>query len=95
MTIYVDQMIDNLWKIHSKHVKNCHMWSDNNIQELFDFAERIGLKKSWIQKSRIGWVHFDLVNKYREKAISHGAIAVSNRETGKMILEFKRKNKKL
>ena len=94
MTVYVDQMINNLWKLRGKYVKNCHMFSDTSTEELIDFAVKIGLKKQWIQKSRIGWIHFDLVENRRKRAIENGATAITNYETGKMILEFKRKKKK-
>jgi len=94
MTVYVDQMMNNLWKLHGKYVKNCHMWSDNTTQELLDFVEKIGLKKEWVQKSRIGWVHFDLVESYREKAVKNGAVPITNRQAGKMIIEYRKKERK-
>lgn len=94
MTVYVDQLMDNLWKMRGRNVKNCHMFSDTSTNELVDFAVKIGLKKQWIQESRIGWIHFDLVESRRKKAIDKGAIAISNHETGRMILEFRRKKKK-
>ena len=67
--IYVDEMMNNLWKIRGRTVKNCHMWSDKSVEELVELAVKIGLKKEWIQKSRGGLIHFDLVESKRKKAI--------------------------
>lgn len=84
MALYVDEMINNLWKIRGRIVKNCHMWSDKDTEELLNFAEKIGLKKRWLQTSRSGLIHFDLVESKREKAIQNGAIPLSNREAYEM-----------
>lgn len=84
MTIFVDEMVNNLWKIRGRIVKNCHMWSDESTEELLNFAEKIGLKKKWVQKSRRGLIHFDLVKKLRDKAIENGAVALTNREAHKV-----------
>jgi len=89
MAIYVDEMVNNLWKIRGRIVKNCHMWSDKSSEELLDFAEKIGLKKKWIQTSRRGLVHFDLMERIREKAIQNGAIPLMNREA----YEMRKRNK--
>ncbi len=82
--VYVDEMVNNLWKLRGKIVKNCHMWSDKSTAELVDFAERIGLKKNWIQRSRRGIVHFDLVERLRKKAVQSGATPLKNREAYEM-----------
>ena len=93
MTVYVDQLINNLWKMRGRYVKNCHLFSDTSTNELIEFAVKIGLKKQWLQKSRIGWVHFDLVESRRKRAIEKGAIEITNREMGKILLEFRKKKK--
>ena len=87
-------MVNNLWKMRGRNVKNCHMFSDTSTNELVDFAVKIGLKKQWLQKSRIGWIHFDLVKSKRIRAIEKGATVITNREMGKILLEFRRKKKK-
>ena len=38
MTIYVDQLVNNLWKMRGRIVKNCHMFSDTSTEELIEFA---------------------------------------------------------
>lgn len=84
MAVYVDEMVNNLWNLRGRTVKNCHMWSDKNTEELLEFADKIGLKRRWIQRSRRGLIHFDLVARLRQKAIQHGAIPVTNREASKI-----------
>ena len=84
MTVYVDEMVNNLWKLRGRIFKNCHMWSDKSTEELLEFAESIGLKRRWLQRSRRGLVHFDLVERLRIKAIQHGAVPVTNREASEM-----------
>lgn len=90
MAIYVDEMVNNLWKIRGRIVKNCHMWSDKDTEELLEFAERIGLKRKWLQTSRKGLIHFDLVESRRKRALELGAIPLTNRE----VYEMRKKNKK-
>ena len=85
--------LNNLWKIRGRTVKNCHMWSDESAEELLEFAEKIGLKKNWIQKSRRGLIHFDLVEKLREKAVQNGAIPLTNREAYKIRKRMKLQGK--
>ncbi len=94
MTIYVDELKDNLWKLRGRYVKNCHMFSDISIKELLEFAEKIGMKKNWIQKSRTGFIHFDLVESRRKRAIEMGAKEITNYEMGKILLEHRRKRRK-
>lgn len=51
----------------------CHMWADSEA-ELMHMAREIGLKEKWIQRSRKGLLHFDLVPSKRYQAIDKGAI---------------------
>lgn len=51
-----------------------HMWADTE-GELLTFAERLGLKPSWIQRGSL--VHFDVVDTKRREAIKLGAIPLS------------------
>ncbi len=92
--IYVDDMVNNLWKIRGRIVKNCHMWSDKNTEELLEIAEKIGLKKKWLQTSRRGLIHFDLVVSKREKAIKLGAVPLDRREANEMRMKCQPKHPK-
>ena len=75
MTILVDELIDwpgqGLW---------CHMVSDLNIDELHQFAEQIGLRRSWFQHKVPRHPHYDLRPPLRAKAVAAGAREVTSDE---------------
>jgi hypothetical protein len=50
------------------------MWSDQNTEELLAFGLKMGLKPAWLQKSRRGFIHFDLNPLKRLLAIKNGAM---------------------
>lgn len=70
MAILIDSAIwpwrDWLW---------CHMVSDTSVEELKEFAAKLGIPDRGFQGD-----HFDLPEHMREVAISHGAKVVSTRE---------------
>jgi hypothetical protein len=71
MTIYVDSVA-----VYYKRAW-CHMASDSGIQELLQFAAKIGMKPERLQTQP--FLHFDLVSsKRREAALRRGAIAVES-----------------
>lgn len=53
-----------------------HMWSDTSIAELDDFAAKLHLRPSWLQNSQ-GFVHYDVVESVRQRAIKLGATEIS------------------
>jgi len=57
-----------------------HLVSDSSVDELHDFAQRIGLKREWFQdKPRSP--HYDMTVRWRAKrAEDHGATKVSMTE---------------
>lgn len=77
MSVYVDEL-----KQYPKHMITkaarrygtywCHMWADTE-DELWLFARVLGFRKSWAQRSKTGFLHFDLTPSRRVKAISLGA----------------------
>lgn len=73
MPVYVDKLRDWGWK----YGKSCHLWADTN-EELHEFAERIGMKREWFQKSTSG-PHYDLTAGRRAKAVKLGAIECDDR----------------
>ena len=83
--IYVDSLKNNGWVLRGRHIKNCHLYGDSN-EELINFAEKIGLNKEWMQKSRSGIRHFDITAKFRKKAIEIGAVEIRGKEFIKRIL---------
>lgn len=86
--IYVDNPIHpwrgKLW---------CHLVADD-IQELHDFARRLGLKKEWFQDHRIQ-PHYDITEAKRKQAIANGAKAISTEEMAQrvvLLINKKREN---
>lgn len=76
MTIYVDdyrvrrsvpykgEMLDRRWS---------HMMSDISVDELVQFASRLGMSRSWLQYKPSG-VHFDVTDQVRARALRNGAV---------------------
>jgi hypothetical protein len=52
--------------------------------ELNVMADRIGVARKWLQKSRAGVVHYDICQSKRTLAIRQGAIEVDRREFVKL-----------
>ncbi len=85
MTIYVDSLVayKHAAKSGARHVfgngrQSCHMACDGNLDELHQFAARIGLKRAWFQNSSIP--HYDLTPNRRAIAIAAGAVAITSQE---------------
>lgn len=55
-----------------------HLTSDESLDELFAFGDRIGLRRSWFQNG--DHPHFDIVDSFRRIAIRQGARQASMRE---------------
>jgi hypothetical protein len=85
MTVYVDDM-------RAKHGRMimCHMIADSST-ELVEMASRIGIDPKWIQSAGIWKEHFDVSASMRAKAIAAGAIAISQRDLGRKLLDRKRR----
>lgn len=75
--IYVDEIRD--WSVYGKTMKSCHMATDGDLEELHDFAAKLGLRRNWLHYSSIH-PHYDLSKRYRERAIELGAIPVTSEE---------------
>ena len=59
---------------HFGHGKeSCHLIVAGSLEDLHQFAEKIGLKREWFQKNA-SWPHYDLTPSKRTLAIHHGAI---------------------
>lgn len=57
----------------------CHMWTDGRPEELHVFAARLGLYRRWYQ-DKPSFGHYDLVPRYREKALAMGATEMPLKE---------------
>lgn len=58
---------------------SCHMYADTP-EELNAMAIAIGMKAHWLQRSRGGVLHYDLVPARRFHAVSLGAIQHTRKE---------------
>ena len=58
----------------------CHMMSDESVEELHEFAARLGLKREWFQTRSAP--HYDVCLSKRKEAIALGAkeLPLSNRQ---------------
>ena len=60
---------------------SCHLISDSSLEELHEFAARIGMRRVWFQAPpRASIPHYDLNDKRRAHAVRLGAIEVDRRE---------------
>ena len=73
--VYVDEMRRSRWR----YAVSCHMFADDE-QELIAFAAEIGLKERWWHRSRNGILHYDLVERFRKKALAAGAKEVRTKD---------------
>ena len=79
--IYVDKM--------RKHQSGmwCHMMTDGALEELHDFAEKIGVKRYRYHKKSSP--HYDLREHQRIEAIKNGAVEADNRKIVELIRLWK------
>jgi hypothetical protein len=80
MSVYVDD-----WKAPYHGMLMCHMVADTT-EELLAMADRIGVKRKWIQKPNTSWEHFDVCLTKRDKAIREGAKLVSAKDIARLTL---------
>jgi hypothetical protein len=70
MSVYIDDAV-HLWRGR----RWAHLMADS-LDELHDFAERLGLSRQVFQDKRSG-AHYDIDIALRERALTMGAIAIS------------------
>ena len=85
MAVYVDNA-----RIPYRYWLSSHMMADST-DELIDMAEAVGLQAKWIQAAGTYREHFDLSQGKRAEAIRRGAIPLTLRETGKMLIARREK----
>lgn len=90
MTVYVDGLKPIVQNDNWKWDSACHMVADSE-EELLDFAERLGLKRSWFQRGP--YPHFDLTRAKRLQAVRLGARSISRAELMQVLNKNKRDGK--
>ncbi|MFA5766448.1 MAG: DUF4031 domain-containing protein [Candidatus Paceibacterota bacterium] len=78
MAVYVDELFDTEKTPRWRYAKACHLTADT-LEELHEFAERIGMKKQWFQ-NHPRHPHYDLTVGRRRTAVRLGAVEVKARE---------------
>lgn len=79
MAVYVDAL--QVWP-NARGIflaGSCHLAADT-LDELHEFAARLGMRRSWFQPGRGRHPHYDLVKSRRDRAVALGAIEVSGRD---------------
>lgn len=84
MAVYVDSLIDYGWK----YGPSCHLIADT-VDELHDFAQRIGLKRAWFQTGKSGLPHYDLTAGRRKQAVALGAVELTRRDMAARIADWR------
>lgn len=90
MTVYVDDMY--LYPMGQfGNMKMSHMVADTE-EELLAMADRIGVRRKWIQHQKMGkgWVHFDIAISKRALAVQYGAVEITMRELARMTMAWKK-----
>lgn len=69
MAVYVDNA-----SIPYRGMRMCHLWADS-LPELLAMVDRIGVQRRWLQQPpHASWVHFDVSQSMRQRALAAGAI---------------------
>ena len=77
--VYVDQLVNCIKSDKWTHAIACHLFVDvGNLDILHDFAQRLGLKRSWFQCKSGGMPHYDITHNIRDLAIKLGAVELDN-----------------
>ena len=71
MTVYIDCA-----NLSYGRMTMCHMAADN-LEELHEMAERIGLRREWFQAGRIP--HYDVSLSKKRLSIKYGAVEVDSK----------------
>ena len=79
MAVYVDEAV---WPFG--RMLMCHMIADSR-EELDAMADRIGVRRKWIQKPGTPGEHYDICKSKRARAVAAGAVEVDSRELVRII----------
>lgn len=84
MTVYVDTM-----RAPYRGMRMSHMVADSTA-ELLAMADRIGVARRWLQCAGTYREHFDVCESMRAAALRAGAVEISERELGAMLVRRRR-----
>lgn len=89
MTCYVDPLFSatpRTAQARSWGTRWCHMVADTT-EELHAMAERIGLRRSYVQDAGTWAEHYDLIPSKRTLAVRYGAVELTSSEMGQRWVE--------
>lgn len=86
MSVYVDEMSTCIQSEKWPYKYACHLVADS-VEELQEFAMRLGLHPSWFQNKPES-PHYDLTTRMRQRAIRLGAIALSRKKFLKLMRKY-------
>lgn len=78
--VYVDDM-----RAPFRRMTMCHMVADTS-EELLAMADRIGVARKWVQNAGTYREHFDICLTKRALAIACGAVEITRRDLGRILL---------
>jgi hypothetical protein len=81
MSVYIDNM-----EAPYRGMKMCHMVADTT-EELLEMVDKIGVKRKWIQHAGTYNEHFDICLEKKRLALIHGAIPITMRELGRILVK--------
>lgn len=84
MSVYVDDM-----RAMYGRMVMCHMVADTT-EELLEMADRIGVKRKWLQEAGTWKEHFDICLAKRKAAVAAGAVELGVRDLVIKVLRPKR-----
>lgn len=88
MSVYVDDMQAGFGRMVM-----CHMLADTE-EELLAMADTIGVARKWHQKPGTRYSHFDVCKSKRALAVAAGAIEITSRQAGEMLVNRRTENPK-
>lgn len=90
MAVYVDNA-----RIRWRGKMWCHLVADS-LEELHDFAQKIGLQRNWFQQAA-SYPHYDVTVEIRQIALSMGALEGTRAEiiTRARLMKFQLQNMRI
>jgi len=83
MTVYIDKMNAPYGRMIM-----CHMLADTE-EELYEMANKTGVNRKWVQYPGTYKMHFDICLAKKEKALSLGAVEISQGELRQLLKKKK------
>lgn len=87
MAVFVDRLRYRRPTAEWRHDSSCRLVADT-LEELHEFARKIGLKRGWFQNSA-KHPHYDLTAARRKRAVKEGAVEIDDRAMARKMREWR------